>query len=193
MTKSRLPVGDGKVGVWGKIIMRLLGTVPGRTSLARLARHSFREMGGETKPVDYAYLRTLVIGERAGFSLLPSVDMTVAVIDGLTLLGAVVSRHDREALLSLSIKDLPDWAEVRVKDNTETLIRQLDHNALRVAEFYKSSSPDVRRLLETLTAALPGEESAIPQTESASRETETSPEFLALDIEREGAVGRGEG
>jgi hypothetical protein len=191
---------DKKIGEWGAIILRLLATEEGRrTSIAKLARHSIRTMNGEEKPVDYIYLHSLLAGEKMGKTLVPSVEVTLAVLSGLLKLGIEASRHDQESLLSLSIKDLPDWAKVRIEDETETLIRKLDYDSLRIAEFYKGASTDVRHLLDTLTAPklVGGSGGQVDAEDRDAEEHEehgvyydtACPEVVAKGIERSGAVG----
>ena len=111
-----------------------------------------------------------------------TIRMGASYIDAVENLSVPIPRDDRERLLTLCSRRhlLPNRYEVRDMTGINPgIVRSIDPLALRVAEAYSGAAPEIKRVFEELMVA------AKPM-----RDSQQSPEEIALEMEREGAVGR---
>ena len=130
--------------------------------------------------IDYAAVQQFLSGKTDHVAM--TIRMGALYIEAVEDLGTPIARGDRERMLTLCARrqGLPDRYEVIDTDEINPAItRSIDSAALRVAEAYSGAAPEIKRVFEELMVAT-----------KPMRDSQQSPEEIALEMEREGAVGR---
>lgn len=147
---------------------------PPSVALAKLSRAA---------DIDYNYLLKLMRDTRPGMTLHPKPDKGEKLLDALqNKFGVTITEADRMAMLNACVSPPEGF---RLVPEAHAITYDTDEGARRVAEAYRGAQGPIRAAFDAL-ASVPAAEAYQGDDEPG----ETSPEDVAMDMDRQGALGR---